>query len=230
MSLLIKTMRHFMYCLAIYLTSSSAAAGSLEIIDGNLVDNRTGLVWMPLLTEQTIEPLSGFRGAFFSELDSILPWSADQTITSDSDIFKAFTFFASTINASQSGCGFLGDSAGAFSNCLSGWYFDQFTPSDPVYGQPHNYATFVLAPVINAIDGSLSTTEFTFTAATTLGPYYYSPSYTPDGNNWAGFGRAVPSTRPLFVVSGVPEPSSLALFPIGLALLFIRSSRLKSNG
>lgn len=229
MSLLVKKSRDTLFCLAILLTSAPVLAANLDTVNGNLVDNRTGLVWMPLLTEQVSEPPSGFRGASFSELNSILPIFDTQTITSDSDIFKAFTFFTSTINVTQSSCGFLGDSAGIFSNCLSGWYFDKSTANDPIYGQPHNYATFALTPLVNNIDGSLSSTEFTFTAATTLGPYYYSPSYTPDGNNWVGFGRAVPSTRPLFVVSGVPEPSTLALLSIGLALIYVKKRNLKPS-
>lgn len=229
MSLLFKKALDTALCLIGLLTSAPLLAANLDIVNGNLVDNRTGMVWMPFLTEQGSEPPTGFRGAFFSEIDSILPVFEDQTITADSDIFKAFTFFTSTMSVSQDGCGFLGSSISSSSSCLSGWYFDKSTPNDPIYGQPHNYASFTLTPIVNAIDGSVSTTEFTYTSITTLGPYYYSPSYTPDGNNWVGFGRAVPSTRPLFVVSGVPEPSSLALLPIGLALIFAQKRRLKLN-
>ncbi len=226
MSLLLKKALVTALYLIGLMTSAPLLATNLDIVNGNLVDNRTGMVWMPFLTEQETEPPSGFRGAFFSEIDSILPMFADQTITTDSDIFKAFAFFTSTMSVSQNDCGFLTSSISASSSCLSGWYFDKFTPKDPIYGQPHNLAIFILTPLANAIDGSISTSEFTYTSSTTLGPYYYSPSYTPDGNNWVGFGRAVPSTRPLIVVSGVPEPSSLALLAIGLALIFVQKRRL----
>lgn len=229
MHLLFKKAHGIILCIVTLFASAPVLAANLDIINGNLVDNRTGLVWMPLLSEQGSEPPPGFRGAFFNEINSILPIFEVQTITMDSDIAKAFVFFTSTLSVSQSGCGFLSGYIGSGSSCLSGWYFDQFTPNDLVYGQPHNYLNFALTPIVNAIDSSLSTTEFTFTGSSTLGPYYYSPSYTPDGNNWVGFGHAVPATRPLFVVSGVPEPTSIAMLSIGLVLIFAKKRHSKSK-
>lgn len=196
--------------------SSLASAANLEIINGNLFDSRTGLTWQRLdavvVTQLPLNPqLNGARVATGDEINSILPltFGNTSTISNDSDIFTALSFFSSSFSSSvpnspTSNC----------TNCFSGWTLGYI---DPLINPNVNYeqAYYSFSPVLGRFGRPTSLIQYI--GVSTIGSY--------DANSpWCGDCNGA-----LFTVLSVPEPSTYLLFPLGIMLLIVNYRRNKTQ-
>lgn len=225
--LVTKKIRECLCVLALCFTSQAALAGNLEIVDGNLVDNSTGLIWKGL-TSSALEQLPaspnidnsrivygeelfGNGDLSLGGLFSYTPLGP-QTISITSDIYKAFSFFASSLNGTQ----LSNYKCNNGTTCsVSGWYLDETNTDYSVY----NHAIFEITPISTLINSARPATSFRLTSTYSLGDYKSSEPCSLCASTNGAF----------FMVSSVPEPSSTAFLVAGFALLFVRKRHLKTN-
>lgn len=198
--------------------SSIASAANLEIINGNLFDSRTGLTWQRLdavvVTQLPLNPqLNGARVATGNEINSLLPitFGDTSTISNDSDIFTALSFFSSSFsspipNSPMSNC----------TNCFSAWSLGHIDPLvNPNVNYEQAFYSFSRVTVLGRFGRPTSLIQYS--GASTIGSYDANSAWCRDCNG------------ALFTVLSVPEPSTYLLFPLGMMVLIVNYRRNKTQ-
>jgi PEP-CTERM motif len=211
MHLLNKATYRLMSFIILYLSffSSAATAANLEIINGNLFDSRTGLTWQRLdaviVTQLPLDPqLNGARVATFNELNNLIPlnFGVPSTVSVNSDIYKALTFFYASRTDYCNTC--LSYGTEPTGEGFAGWA--QGTGD----GVDYETSIYTFNPVPRPLGGIVNSVQYT--GVSTIGSY---------SANWCSSCRG-----PLFTVLNVPEPSTFALLPLGLILVFLKSRKI----
>lgn len=173
---------------------SASASSRLEIVDGNLWDHDSGLIWQPLENTRgfrlPVDAIVGeWRVATGNELFALMGHPADEVIARDSDPFFAMSFFAA-----GKPCPTVG-----YEGCFGGWWHDlPARTTDPAFYNVGGYTW-------TAIDGDPN--HVFATSGFSLG------SYTEER-----CGPFCSNDKMLYTVRPIPEPGTGILIWTGLVV------------
>jgi hypothetical protein len=182
--------------LGLFVVPPADAFPRLDIVDGELWDHASGLVWqslektrgLPLPTDPTI---GDWRVATGNEIIELLGAPQDERVARESDFFFALSFFAEGTPCPRNG----------YEGCFVGWWHDVSSdwPDDPTY---YNLAGYLWTAMAGDPDHVLVHSEIT------LG------SYTEEncGGTCSDYGS-------LYTVRAIPEPGTGVLLAAGLIAL-----------